>query len=128
MPSLNAMARDAGKSKKTAAPSTTVRKNPQPTNILSTEFIRESDDEEDSNSDRDSDSNDESLPANPVKALPKVKGNSSKPIARSSSSIGSGSAETTSEDDRDEDDVTEGTTQRNPAALNSSKCVSSWSS
>ena len=118
MPSLNAMARDIEKSKKGPASEKPTRKAPAPVSALSTEFVQESD-EEDSYSKKSSDSDDESLPANPAKEVPKVNGKAAPPVVSSSSESGSESPESGSEDEEDEEP--EDTTKRKPTVLEPAK-------
>jgi hypothetical protein len=89
MPSLNAMAKEA-KTKKSTAPKKASQKVPPPTSNLSTEFVQDSDIEQDEETDGASSSDDEeSLPENPVANTSKVNVKVAAPTVESTSSSGS---------------------------------------
>ena len=101
MPSLNAMAKEA-KTKKSAAPKKTTQNVPPPTTNLSTEFVQDSDIEQDEKSDEPSSSYDEELlPEIPAATIPKASGKVAVPAVDSTSSSGS---ESESSEDSDSDD------------------------
>ena len=108
MPSLISKPKDAKKKK-----ATTLKKSSKviaPPPDLSTEFIQESDLEEDEKLSRGSISDDEeSLPENPALATPKINGKITAPAVDSDSSSGSGieSAEDSEGEDDEEEEASD---------------------
>jgi hypothetical protein len=108
MPSLNAMAKEA-KTKISAAPKKATKKASPPATNLSTEFVQDSDLEQDEESDAASSSDDEeSLAEDPAATTPKANGKGAAPAVDSTSSSGSESDSSEgsgsgSEDDEDEE-------------------------
>ena len=101
MPSLNAKAKEA-KIKKSAAPKKATKTVPPPTTNLSTEFVQDSDIEQDEKSDKSSRSGDEeSLLEIPVVTIPKANG---KVAASAVDSTSSSESESESSEDSDSDD------------------------
>jgi hypothetical protein len=116
MPSLNAMAKDA-RNKKATAPKKITQKVSPPAD-LSTEFVQESDMEEDGTDNASSSGDEELLQENSAAAAPKVNGKASVPVADSSSSNGS---DRESADEEDEDEEPSKTVQNVSAASKPTK-------
>lgn len=104
MPSLNAMAKEA-KTKKSTALKNATQKAPPPTMNLSTEFVQDSDIEQDEKSDAASSSDDEEyLPENLTATAPTAKDKAPTPAVDSISSSGSESDSSEASSSEDEDD------------------------
>jgi len=103
MPSLNALNKVA-KNKKAAVPKKP-EKIPTTTNAaLSSEFVEESDEESDG---KESDSEDDSLPENPIDALPKSNGKLPAPDGSESSSENESESEKGSQEESGDDEEAE---------------------
>jgi hypothetical protein len=95
MPSLEKMAKEARIKKKTSKPKQPAKKAPSPIDFKSTEYIQESDEEE--NMSAESSSNNESLPKYPADAAPKANRKLPAPSGSSSSSENESGSEERSE-------------------------------
>lgn len=100
MPSLDAMNK-AAKSKKASAPKKKPEKEPDTTfSALSSEYVQDSDLEDD---EKESESEDDSLPADPVDALPKSNGKLPAPDGSSSESESESESEEEDEEGSEEE-------------------------
>jgi hypothetical protein len=105
MPSLNAMAKEA-KTKKSTMPKKATKKAPPPAMNLSSEFVQDSDIDQDEKSDAASSSDDEGLPPEKLAATaPKTNDKAPASAVNGTSSSGSesDSSEASSSEDEDED-------------------------
>lgn len=124
MSSLKPMAEDA-KKKKSITPKKPAKKVSPPPN-LSTEFVQESDLEEDEDLDEASTSDDEeSLPDTPALPVPKSKGKTAVPAADSGSSESENESadDSESEDSEDKDEEPSSTVGKHSAESRSAKYV-----